>query len=53
MENPHEFMLESFSLVKELQHQLKNVNDRMELLRKEIGLVRKEGVEESNKTIAK
>lgn len=53
MENPTEFMLESFQLVKELQSQIKNQNDRMDLIRKEITFVRKESNEENNKTLTK
>ena len=46
-------MLESYSLVKELQMQVKNMNERMELLRQEITFNKKEAFEDDNKLIAK
>jgi hypothetical protein len=38
-------------MVKELQLQVRNLNERIELLKKEITFVRKESVEENNKII--
>jgi uncharacterized phage infection (PIP) family protein YhgE len=43
-------MIESYQQVKELQLAIKNINDRVDLVRQEIQFVRKEGVEENNKT---
>jgi hypothetical protein len=36
MENPQGFMLESLTMIKELQMQIKNLNTKADFLRKEI-----------------
>lgn len=53
MENPQGFMLENLSMIKELQMQMKNINDRSELMRKEVILHRKEAIEENHSLIKK
>ena len=40
-------------MVKELQIQMKNMNDLLDLVKKEVEIVRKESVEDNNKTITK
>ncbi len=46
-------MLENLSMIKELQMQMKNINDRAELMRKEIVLHRKQAIEENHSLIKK
>ena len=40
-------------MVKELQIQMKNMNDLLDLVKKEVEIVRKESVEDNYKTITK
>ena len=51
MENPHGFMLESLTMIKELQMQMKNAGDRADFLRKEITLHRQEAIQENHQLI--
>jgi chromosome segregation ATPase len=51
MENPQGFMLESLSMIKELQMQMKNINTRADFLRKEIQINRQEAIEENHQLI--
>ena len=53
MDNPQAFILESRELIMELQMQMKLMEGRSELMRKEIALNRKEAIGENNQLIFK
>lgn len=53
MDNPQAFILESREQIMELQMQMKLMEGRSELMRKEIALNRKEAIGENNQLIFK
>ena len=53
MDNPQAFILESREQIMELQMQMKLMESRAELMRKEIALNRKESIDEHNQLIFK